>query len=78
VRGVGPGFTFHLGAAIGSMTPTLIGLMQQRGVPLANAMAIMIATAGVLVAIVIWFGPETRGRTFDAMEGVEQRRAAVR
>jgi len=78
VRGVGPGFTFHLGAAIGTMTPTLIGLMQQRGVPLANAMAIMIATAGVLVAIVIWFGPETRGRTFDAMEGVEQRRAAVR
>jgi SHS family lactate transporter-like MFS transporter len=64
VRGVGAGFAFHMGAAIGSMTPTVIGMMQQRGMPLATAMAMMIATAGVTVSIVIWFGPETRGRTF--------------
>jgi SHS family lactate transporter-like MFS transporter len=68
VRGVGPGFAFHAGAAIGSMTPTVIGMMQQRGMPLANAMALMIASAGVLVAIVIWFGPETRGRQFLAVD----------
>jgi SHS family lactate transporter-like MFS transporter len=61
VRGVGPGFAYHAGAAIGSLTPTLIGMMQERGMPLANAMALFIAIAGVTVATVIWLGPETRG-----------------
>jgi len=68
VRGVGPGFAYHSGAAIGSVAPTIIGMMQQRGLPLANAMAVMIAIAGVLVAVAIWFGPETRGTRFVAGE----------
>ena len=29
VRGVGPGFAYHAGAAIGSLTPTVIGLLQR-------------------------------------------------
>jgi len=68
VRGVGPGFAYHAGAAIGSITPTVIGLMQQRGMPLGTAMAWMIATAGLTVAAVIWIGPETKGRAFSASE----------
>jgi len=64
VRGVGPGLAYHAGAAIGSITPTFIGALQQQGVPLATAMALVIAVAGLTVAIVIWFGPETRGRLF--------------
>ncbi len=64
VRGVGPGLAYHAGAAIGSITPTFIGALQQRGMPLATAMALVIAVAGLTVAIVIWFGPETRGRAF--------------
>lgn len=72
VRGVGPGFAFHAGAAIGSMTPTVIGMMQQRGMPLADAMALLIAIAGVTVAVVIWFGPETRGRLFVAIDEVPE------
>jgi MFS transporter, SHS family, lactate transporter len=65
VRGVGPGLAYHAGAAIGSITPTFIGALQQQGVPLATAMALVIAVAGVTVAAVIWLGPETRGRTFS-------------
>jgi SHS family lactate transporter-like MFS transporter len=68
VRGVGPGFAYHAGAALGSITPTFIGLMQQRGMPLGNAMALLIATAGLTVAALIWFGPETRGRLFVALD----------
>ena len=68
VRGVGPGFAYHAGAALGSITPTVIGLMQQRGMPLGTAMAWMIATAGLTVAAVIWLGPETRGRMFAAVD----------
>ena len=64
VRGVGPGLAYHAGAAIGSITPTFIGALQQQGMPLATAMALVIAVAGLTVAIVIWFGPETRGRLF--------------
>jgi len=66
VRGVGPGLAYHAGAAIGSITPTFIGALQQQGIPLATAMALVIAVAGVTVAIVIWLGPETRGTEFEA------------
>jgi SHS family lactate transporter-like MFS transporter len=66
VRGVGPGLAYHTGAAIGSVTPTIIGILQQRGMSLGDAMALVIAVAGVTVASVIWLGPETRGRTFTA------------
>ena len=31
VRGVGPGFSYHAGAGIGSITPTLIGALKDRG-----------------------------------------------
>jgi SHS family lactate transporter-like MFS transporter len=65
VRGVGPGLAYHTGAAIGSITPTLIGMLQQRGMPLGTAMAAVIAVAGVTVAAVIWLGPETRGTRFQ-------------
>jgi MFS transporter, SHS family, lactate transporter len=64
VRGVGPGLAYHAGAAIGSITPTVIGLLQQRGLSLGTAMASVIAVAGVTVAAVIWLGPETQGRAF--------------
>jgi MFS family permease len=77
VRGVGPGFAYHTGAAIGSLTPTVIGIMQERGMPLGNAMALLIAIAGVTVAVVIWFGPETQGRKFEAIDEHERHAQAV-
>jgi SHS family lactate transporter-like MFS transporter len=66
VRGVGPGLAYHAGAAIGSVTPTIIGVLQQRGMSLGDGMAVVIALAGATVATVIWLGPETRGRVFEA------------
>jgi SHS family lactate transporter-like MFS transporter len=68
-RGVGPGFCYHAAAAIGSIMPPLIGnLNEHHGMSLANAMTIPIAVSLSLSAILIWFGPETRGRAFtDAL-----------
>jgi SHS family lactate transporter-like MFS transporter len=68
VRAVGGGFAYHVGAAVGSFTPTIIGAMQDRGMALGTAMAICIALAGVLVIATVWMGPETRGRQFHAVE----------
>lgn len=64
VRGIGPGFAYHVGAAVGSVTPMFIGGLQDRGLALPQAMGSCIAISGMLVAAVIWLGPETRGRRF--------------
>lgn len=64
-RGVGPGFAYHAGAAIGSFTPTLIGRLKDHGMGLNIAMAWFIGAANVAAVIFMWLGPETRGRTFD-------------
>jgi SHS family lactate transporter-like MFS transporter len=64
-RAVGTGFAYHVGAGLGSFTPFLIGAFQDRGMALPNAMLTCIATAGVLVLIMLWVGPETRGRSLQ-------------
>ena len=61
-RGVGTGFSYHVGVGIGSYAPYLIGAMQDGGTDLRMAMLQCIATAGVAVLILLWLGPETRGR----------------
>ena len=65
-RAVGAGFAYHVGAGLGSFTPTLVGMLQDRGLPLPTAMAACIAGSGTLVIILMWLGPETRGRHFTA------------
>jgi len=65
VRAVGTGFAYHVGAGLGSFTPFLIGSLQDRGMSLGDAMITCIAVAGVLVLIMLWLGPETRGKTLD-------------
>jgi MFS family permease len=66
VRGVGPGFCYHAGAAIGAVMPWFVGKMQDRGIELTSAMSIAMVASGMLAAILIWLGPETRGREFTA------------
>ena len=67
-RGVGPGFCYHAAAAIGSVMPPLIGYLKEGGMSWADAMTIPIAISLGLSAILIWLGPETRGRAFtDAL-----------
>jgi SHS family lactate transporter-like MFS transporter len=64
VRGAGAGFCYHAGALVGSFTSSLIGYLRDSGVPLSNAMAMSIAASGVAVAVLIWLGPETRGKSW--------------
>jgi MFS transporter, SHS family, lactate transporter len=64
-RGIGPGLSYHVGAAVASSMPVLMGLMQDRGIALANIMTITIAITLILSAGLIWLGPETRGRNFN-------------
>ncbi len=46
--------------------PTLVGMLQDRGLALPTAMAACIAGSGALVILLLWMGPETRGRHFTA------------
>ena len=67
-RGVGPGFAYHMGAAIGSIAPTLIGALKDRGMMLNHAMALFIGGSNLLVIILMWIGPETKGIQFAAVD----------
>jgi SHS family lactate transporter-like MFS transporter len=64
-RAVGTGFAYHVGAGLGAYTPTLIGSLQDTGVPLADAMLWCITGAGALVLVMLWLGPETQGRRLE-------------
>ena len=64
VRGVGPGFCYHAGAAIGAAMPTLLGAMQDRGISAVTGMSATMVASAVLAMIAVWCGPETRGREF--------------
>ena len=68
VRGVGPGLSYHVGAALGALTPLVLGRLQDGGMSTGSAMMACIAVSGLLVAAVVWLGPETRGRRFAATE----------
>ena len=65
-RAVGAGFAYHVGAGLGSSTPTVVGMMQDAGYALPSAMAACIAGSGALVILMLWLGPETRGTHFRA------------
>jgi SHS family lactate transporter-like MFS transporter len=65
VRGVGTGFSYHVGVGLGSFAPYLIGSLQDGGMRLGTAMLGCILTGGVLVIILLWLGPETRGRSLS-------------
>jgi MFS transporter, SHS family, lactate transporter len=67
-RAVGAGFAYHVGAGLASFTPTLVGMLQDRGLPLPTAMAACIAGSGAMVILLLWLGPETRGRHFHATD----------
>ena len=68
VRGVGPGLSYHVGAALGALTPLVLGRLQDGGMSTGSAMMACIAVSGLLVAAVVWLGPETRGRRFAATD----------
>jgi SHS family lactate transporter-like MFS transporter len=65
VRGVGTGFSYHVGVGIGALSPYLIGVMQDGGTPLQSAMFRCIVGGGIGVIVLLWLGPETRGRQLN-------------
>jgi SHS family lactate transporter-like MFS transporter len=68
VRGVGPGFCYHAAAAIGALMPSALGWLEDSGMVLTEAMSIAMVASGVAAAVLIWLGPETRGRAFTAQD----------
>ncbi|HEX8030511.1 MAG TPA: MFS transporter [Vicinamibacterales bacterium] len=62
VRGVGTGFSYHVGVGIGAFAPYLIGVLQDGGTDLRQAMLWCIVGGGIGVITLLWLGPETRGR----------------
>jgi SHS family lactate transporter-like MFS transporter len=64
VRGAGAGFCYHAGALVGSFTSSMIGHLVDSGWTLSDAMTVSIAASGIAVSMLIWAGPETRGRAF--------------
>ncbi len=71
VRGVGPGLSYHVGAALGSATPFVLGRLQDGGMTVGGAMSLCIAMSGLLVVAMVWMGPETRGRHFGPTDADE-------
>jgi SHS family lactate transporter-like MFS transporter len=64
-RAAGAGFAYHVGAAMSALMPFIVGALEDRGLTLANAMALCIGAGGVLLVGLIWLGPETRGRALS-------------
>jgi MFS transporter, SHS family, lactate transporter len=64
-RAAGAGFTDHVGAAIAALDPLVVGHLQDTGMQLSSAMMLTVAAAGTLGVILLWLGPETRGRQFE-------------
>jgi MFS transporter, SHS family, lactate transporter len=64
-RALGAGFTYHVGAALASFMPLIIGALVDDGLALGTAMAICMVASGVAIIVSIWMGPETRGRQLN-------------
>jgi len=47
------------------MMPSVLGALKDRGFTLVNAMSAAMVLSAIF-AMLIWTGPETRGRRFDA------------
>ena len=65
-RAAGAGVAYHVGAATSSLMTYVIGAMQDRGFALGGAMGLCIAITGLMIVVLLWLGPETRGRTLTA------------
>jgi MFS family permease len=65
VRGVGQGFTYNVGRAIGALFPTLVGFLSAR-MPLGEAIGVFAGIAYATMAIAAFLLPETKGKVLAA------------
>ncbi|MDP2054946.1 MAG: MFS transporter [Acidobacteriota bacterium] len=64
-RGVGTGFSYHVGVGFGAFAPYLIGVLTDGGTALQTAMFWCVIGGGIGVITLLWLGPETRGRELE-------------
>ena len=64
-RGVGTGFSYHVGVGFGAFAPYLIGVLTDAGTALQTAMFWCVIGGGIGVIALLWLGPETRGRELE-------------
>lgn len=64
VRGVGQGFAYNLGRALGALFPALVGILSAR-MPLGQAIGIFAASAYATMAISAFLLPETKGKVLE-------------
>jgi MFS family permease len=64
VRGVGQGFTYNLGRAIGALFPALVGFLSAR-MGLGAAIGVFAAAGYGLMAVAAFMLPETKGKVLD-------------
>jgi len=70
LRGSGQGFSYNAGRALGALCPALIGQWSRHGT-LTEAIGVVTVGAYLVVILAAWALPETRGRSFAALqEGV--------
>jgi MFS family permease len=65
IRGVGQGFTYNLGRALGALFPTMVGELSN-SVALGEAIGVMAVTAYATMAIAAFLLPETKGKVLSA------------
>ena len=66
VRGVGQGFAYNIGRALGALFPTLVGYVSTTGMPLGEAIGLFAGIAYATMAIAAFLLPETRGKVLVA------------
>ena len=65
VRGVGQGFSYNLGRAVGALFPALVGSLSGR-MGLGSAIGAFAFGAYAVMAVAAYLLPETRGKALDA------------
>ena len=64
VRGVGQGFTYNLGRAVGALFPALVGFLAAR-LSLGGAIGVFATCAFAVMAIAAFLLPETKGKVLE-------------
>jgi MFS family permease len=65
VRGVGQGFTYNVGRAVGALFPTLVGVLSAK-MPLGEAIGLFAGVAYATMALAAFLLPETKGKILAA------------
>jgi MFS family permease len=65
VRGVGQGFAYNIGRAVGALFPTLVGMLSAH-MPLGEAIGVFAALGYATMAIAAFLLPETKGKVLTA------------